>query len=145
NPAALATEAPLHAQLLGAVIGHLCNHRLDQHLGTTDIELTDDLSHFPAQLRRAVHDHRVGAFMGLDAHPGIPVAITVGAATAAGAAATAAGAGAIVHVPTFGNAAQHFGHVFGLGVAQIMHLGIAFVADHIQLTDHRAIGRTALG
>src|SRR5690606_42040058 len=71
-------NAPLHAELLGAVVGHFGNDRLDQHLGAADIQLADNLRHFPGQLSRPVDDHRVGTVVGLDTHPGILVAVAVG-------------------------------------------------------------------
>src|SRR5690606_35085426 len=50
HSAVLVGEAPLHAEFPGAVGGDLGDHRLDQHLGPADIQLADDLGHFPAQL-----------------------------------------------------------------------------------------------
>src|SRR5690606_14171526 len=36
-------KAPLHAEFLGAIVGHLGNDRLNQYLGAADIQLADNL------------------------------------------------------------------------------------------------------
>ena len=144
NAAILIGKAPLHAQLSGPIGGHLGNHRLDQYLGPTDIQLANDLRHFPAQLRRAMHDDRVGALVGLDAYPRIAVAKTIGTAPTTGTAGRAAGRSTVIHVAPFGDTTQHFGNIFSLGVAQIVHLGVALIAFHVEAADHRPISLTPL-
>ena len=82
--------------------------------------------------------------MGFDTYP--VLLGQVGAATGAGGAHAAVThrATAVVALAPLGDAAQYLGHLLGFGVAQIMHLGVALVASHIQLTNHGAQAGTGL-
>ncbi|MNP17796.1 hypothetical protein D3C76_1102400 [compost metagenome] len=58
----LVSEQPLHAQFLGAAVGHLGDDRFHHYLGTADVQLLDDGAVSGQLAVGADHDHGIGAF-----------------------------------------------------------------------------------
>ncbi len=116
----LVSEQPLHAQLLGAAVGHLGDDRLHNYLGTADVQLLDDGAVGGQLAVGADHDHGVGALFVFQADARAAGGGYYRPVLALCIARTFRGRHAFLAEP-----AQHLYHFARIGMAQVDDLGTA--------------------
>ena len=124
---------PLHSQLGTITVGDLDDNRLDQYLGTADIETIDHLLDLLHGIWLSGNNQRISLFVSLD------IQLLV-AATTRGLTRFLIGQNALAH------AVEDFDQILGLGILEIEDFGITLaLLIPIQLTDHLQHALTRLG